>query len=71
MIRRIQLLFLMVVFSVSVFGQTVSEIDTQNDPVDFTDPANFIALIVIPLLILALSALLIWKRRKHKKNEHI
>tara|TARA_R110002050_G_scaffold18892_1_gene54764 strand:- start:224 stop:436 length:213 start_codon:yes stop_codon:yes gene_type:complete len=69
MIKRKFILILTILFTTNVFAQTVREIDLDNEPVDFTDPAKFIALIVIPLFIVIAGSLIYWKWKKRKKNE--
>ena len=61
------LLLITVGFTSSVIAQTVTEVDTNSEPVDFTDPAYFVALIVLPIVLIILGVL--FYRRKNSRNK--
>ena len=54
-----------------VFSQKPREVDLENDPVDWSDPAKIIVLIVIPVLMLITGLIIrqINLKKKQKQSE--
>jgi surface polysaccharide O-acyltransferase-like enzyme len=69
MIKIKCILFLTFFFTTTVFAQKPREVNLENDPVDFTNPANFIALVIIPLFLIVAGALIIRNRKKRKREK--